>query len=126
MSNAPSYKSVLVFPKLDMGFLAGLLILIIIHSNSLIITAILKNYWLFFIDHIMLPWTRLVVLAIELPMLFIGFNWLAGKAPLSNRLLKAMLAMSVLTLLISQVRASFEPGPFLCGMAMLDGTYELL
>lgn len=112
--------------KIDLKITIGLLAVIGIHCFSLFISSLSENLWGALMRYEFLPWTRLFVLAIELPIIMIVLNRVSITSAIDNKDVLKLLTLTVITIILSQCRNHFEPTLTLCGFSMLDGTAEIM
>jgi len=74
--------------KVDLKITIGVLAVIGIHCFSLFISSLSENLWLALMGYEFLPWTRLFVVVIELPIIMMVLNRISIISAIDNTMVR--------------------------------------
>lgn len=104
--------------------LHGFLIVMSIHWGGIVLTALFDNIGELLISYDQLPWFRLVIVGIEIPLIIRLLN---GKSKKAGIKAKSMLRLGILSIALF-IWAQFDyltvPSSGFCGNALLDGSLD--
>ncbi len=112
--------------KSNLKIITAILAIISIHCGGLLVSSFWENLWKVFLGYEHLPWSRLAMVAIEIPIAIKVLNRISEESQIDKQVVFKLLLLTVIAMIGSLFREHFEPGLFLCGFAALDGTYDIM